>query len=459
MSWTELPELGAIRIGKAQPPPPSQRGFRPPPKGAASLFHDFDRGLAGARAAVPVIPSWQPPELPMLGLPGPRPTPMPAVGASMDSMEKEAAEAPMDDEALEEEAVVEQRRSRSESVSMKKMAMPAAQAPVSAGAPMPPPAPARMKAKGGPGGRADQSEALEASAELEVVLYASLRLGAAQSSTRGALSPVNRRQAFVESLQALGLVATFDVLAVVERAESAGHEVHTQRAPDGSADVRTAAGFYDYVYSTDAAVDVPSDGTFHSVPVNTRTATSDVLYVTVPREDPQVYRQAEVRNPLASPLLPGPVEVSVGGEYVLTTALPSVAPGGDFKLSLGVEQGIKVARNARFVERRSGDKVVATNELLHELALEVVNNLARPAKCEVRERVPQPAPEAEVVVEESGVKPAWEVYKQEERGALLEGGRRWRFTVEPGATQALEASYQVKLYANNELVGGNRREA
>jgi uncharacterized protein (TIGR02231 family) len=213
------------------------------------------------------------------------------------------------------------------------------------------------------------------------------------------------------------------------------------------------------VYDTDATVDVPSDGTFHSVPVGTRTATSEVLYVCVPREDVSVYRQALVRNPVSIPLLPGPVEVSVAGEYVLTTTLPSVAPGGDFKLSLGVEQGIKVARNTKYVEQRSGDKVVATNELIHDLAFDVVNNLERAVNCEVRERVPQPAAEAEVVVEEGAIKPTWEEYKQEERGRVIEGGRRWKFQVKPGATQKLSAQYRVKLYANNELVGGNRREA
>ena len=63
MSWTELPELAAIRIGKAQPPASSQRGLRPPPIGAEGLFADFDRALARARAAMPVISSWQAPAL------------------------------------------------------------------------------------------------------------------------------------------------------------------------------------------------------------------------------------------------------------------------------------------------------------------------------------------------------------------------------------------------------------
>lgn len=452
MSWTELPELGAIKIGKAQAPPPSQRGFRPPPKGAASLFQDYDRGFGSARASVPVIPSWQPPELAAHALPSSR-----ALGGAPEAMMDLAAAAEMDDESPRDEMRKEAAPMRR---SMAPPAPPAAMPMMSAGiAAGPAPGAPRAKKAMRVADEGDGFGGQQAPAALEVVLYAALRLPGPDSSTRGSLSPVDRRQAFQESLARLNLVAAFDVLSVVERAESQGQEIFSTHAPEGSSDVRSEAGWYDYVYGTDAAVDVPSDGTFHSVPVNTRTATSDVLYVVVPREDPQVYRQAQVRNPLSSPLLPGPVEVSVGGEYVLTTTLPSVAPGGDFKLSLGVEQGIKVARNARYLEQRSGDKVVATNELIHDLDIEVVNNLERPAKCEVRERVPQPAPEAEVVVEEGGIKPAWETYKQEERGQVLEGGRRWLFTVKPGATQKLMAQYRVKLYANNELVGGNRREA
>src|SRR5690606_24484254 len=43
MTWTELPELPSIRIGRAQPPPPARAGFRPAPQGAGALFSDYDR--------------------------------------------------------------------------------------------------------------------------------------------------------------------------------------------------------------------------------------------------------------------------------------------------------------------------------------------------------------------------------------------------------------------------------
>lgn len=474
MSWTELPELAAIKIGKAQPPPAEKRGFRPPPIGADTLFTDFDRGLTQARAAMPVIPQWHPPHL---ALAAAVPVPRPHVSDESLAMPAEAEEemdeapAPAPPPPPAKAAMMRPPASMPPPAPMPMPAM--ASIGFAGGAMAAGPAAKEMKKRAAPPhrsraemerGLADVDDAPDggpgAGGAIDVMIYASLRLSAAfDVALRGKLKPVDRRQAYVESLTALKLTAAFDVLAVVEAAEASGAQVFKLGAPAGTADVRAAAGFYDYVYRTDAAVDVPSDGTFHSIPVGARTASGDVLYVTVPREDPLVYRQAMVKNPLPSPLLPGPVEVYVAGEYVLTTTLPSVAPGGDFKLSLGVEQAIKVARNTKYREQRSGEKVVATNELIHEIAIELVNNLDREVACEVRERVPQPAEGAEVVVEEGPITPAWDPYKQEERGSVVEGGRRWRVSVKPGATQGLAAHYRVKLYANNELIGGNRREA
>jgi hypothetical protein len=455
MSWTELPELSAIRIGKSQPAL-SKRGLRPPPPGAQSLFADYDGGRSKARAALPATTAWQPPALSLVPMPAAVPTTFASSSAGAPP------ELPVMAELAAPEPIAEVLEERREDRAKKRSALPPmpAAAPARAFASRPPaPALAKSTAQGLRSTADGGGGAGSAEASVEVVLYASLRLSGPSEPARGTPSTVDRRASFVASLQALGLTAPFDVLAVVEQAESLGAAVLSAPAPRGTSDVRTEAGWYDYAYRTDAAVDVPSDGRFHSVPVHTRTATSEVLYVAVPREDPQVYRQAQVRNPLSAPLLPGPVEVYVAGEYVLTTALPSVAPGGDFHLALGVEQAIKVARNTRFEEVRSGDKVVATNELVHSLELEVVNNLDREVRCEVRERIPQPAPDAEVVVEEGQVAPAWEPYTQEERGSIIEGGRRWCLAVKAGASQRLSAQYRVKLYANNELVGGNRREA
>ena len=132
---------------------------------------------------------------------------------------------------------------------------------------------------------------------------------------------------------------------------------------------------------------------------------------------------------------------------MLTTSLETVPAGGELTLGLGVEQAIKIARNARFAETREGQGVVAMVELVHDLEIEV------------RERVPVPAPGAEVQVEERAVTPPWHAWDQLERGELVDGGRRWQIVVERGGSAALRARYVLRLFSNAEIQGGNRREA
>ncbi|HYO57189.1 mucoidy inhibitor MuiA family protein [Archangium sp.] len=462
MSWTELPELASIRIGRAQPPPPARAGFRPPPQGATVLFSDYDRD----RTAL------------LRGLPAPAPYSLPALAAPSDleeglvldgvrdvierreekkRLQRSAGPGP---ESLADELSLEGVDGMVEYASApdeEPMAPPPAPAlmarPMMAAAPAPASRSKSVSRAAGPGGAAPSQAGLEA------VVFTHLRLSPASDAQRNRLQPVDARRFYLESLSRFSVEVRFDVMAAVAEAEIRARSVADMVPPGGAADVRAASGHFDFSYAADATVDVPSDGAFHSVALGTRTGEASVLYVAVPREDNHVYRQAQVKNPLPAPMLPGPAEVYVGGEYVLSTLLPAVPPRGEFKLGLGVEQAIRCARNTRFSEVRSGEKIVAMTELWHDILIDLVNNLDREILCEVRERIPQPGPNAEVVVEEGAVSPAWEPYTQEERGSILEGGRRWRLTVPANGTSKLSAQYVVKLYANNELSGGNRREA
>jgi hypothetical protein len=466
LSWTELPELSSIRIGRAQPPPPARAGFRAPPQGAASLFSDFDRD----RRAL------------LSGLHQPSPFPVPALPAPSDieSMTPPTpVYAPSRDEGVDAEMAVAEMDDYS-SAAMPTMAAEELyeEEPAAVAAPAPmmrelvarpaaaPAAPARSRgemSKKLAGGRTSSlaPHAEPTQAGLEAVVFTHLRLApASDGAHRNRLQPMDSRRFYLETLARFSVEVTFDVMQVVGEAERRASQLAHASLPGGTTDVRRVSSHFDFSYSAEATVDVPSDGTFHSVALGTRVGDASVLYVAVPREDTHVYRQAEVQNPLPAPMLAGPAEVYVGGEYVLSTTLPTVAAKGNFKLGLGVEQAIRCARNTRFREERSGSKIVATTELWHELSIDLANNLDRDITCEVRERIPQPAPDAEVVVEEGTVTPPWEPYAQQERGSkALEGGRRWRLTVPANGTQKLAAQYVVKLYANNELEGGNRREA
>jgi hypothetical protein len=465
LRFSELPELSAIRIGKAQPQPP-KRGFRPPPTGGLGLFNDLDRDRQRVYAAVPAPTPWQPPHL---SLPSASAAPrgeMPrgemmrakkgnssrggqdrsSITSNVDLQELSRAAAYDDDDLS-----VSHEDSFGESASV--LSAPPAAAKM---APPPPPAPAparrsMAKERRAPAGADAVDDVVNA------LVFPLLRLPGPFESGRGRLVPINTNQHYQQSAMRAGRPLSLDIAALVQSAE---YEAMTAggQPPPMCLDLSDLQSSFDFAYDADNVVDVVGDGTWNSVPLGDRDCEASVRYITVPREELAVYRVAVIQNPLSAPLLAGPAEIYVGGEYVLTTALPTVVAKGEFTLGLGVEQNIKVARNARFKEARDGEGVVAMVELIHHLDIEIVNHLPRAVDIEVRERIPVPDTGAEVQVSEREVSPPWEDYDQAERRPLIDGGRRWKVKVDAGATQALKASYVLRLFSNSEVQGGNRRE-
>jgi uncharacterized protein (TIGR02231 family) len=212
---------------------------------------------------------------------------------------------------------------------------------------------------------------------------------------------------------------------------------------------------FDYAYEARTPLSVPSDGAFHVVTVATHQAEARLRYVTVPREEPEVFRLLELTSPLDAALLRGPVDVYQGGAYLMTSLVPPTPPRGKIELGLGVEQGIKVARNTSFKEESTG-LLGGGLSLHHEIELEVINALDRPIVLEARERVPiVRKDDEETKVELTRVEPPWTSWTED---VSLDGGYLWRVELAAGEKRELRAKYVVKLPSKRELVGGNRRE-
>ncbi|MBI4954923.1 MAG: DUF4139 domain-containing protein [Myxococcales bacterium] len=290
----------------------------------------------------------------------------------------------------------------------------------------------------------------------ELLAYAALRLPAAGAPERGrlGLADLGARYLEGEEVTALGDLDVGSLLDV------AGAEAVTDGVPP--ARHRFAwSDDYDYAYRADAPVDVLADGALRSVFVTAAELPVGLTYVAVPREKSDVYRLARLDNPLASPLLPGPIDVYVAGDFVVTSDVPFTPPRVSLRLGLGVEQAIKVARNTRYREESKGLLGGAT-ALRHEIAIDVHNHLPVPATLEVRERIPVARDgDDEIKVEVKELAPPWQPFEPfpatAERPAL-KGGHRWQLELAPGGAAALRVVYEVRIASKNELVGGNRRE-
>lgn len=477
--WTELPELHSVRIGRRQPPV-QRAGWRPPPDDTAELFRDWDRafrgklqapapssGTATAVAEEPVDELLDEPEVPA-----------PRYGSPLVELALQEQEAMHEERVREELAMIRPAVSKrggllgglfggsGSSAPVPKRAARAAPPPAPAAAPsgaMPPQAMMSTLAGG-------YAAAPEPPPEPEpdglavgdaLLRYGELRMAPPDSERRGHLTIASRQEVYLELLVAQEISVEADVLSALARAERRAGELDDSALPAGCHYVWSRD--YDHAYPAATHIDVPSDGSFHAVALAAADADVRRRYVVVPRESCDVFRTAELDNPIDAPLLSGPVDVYLGDDFLLTAPLDTTAARGRLELGLGVEQGIKVARNTRFREESAG-LMGGSLELHHQIVVDINNNLDQPAPMEVRERVPivPEAQEDDIKLNVGAVSPPWQPYEQTARSAgepELEGGYRWRVEVGAGASTTVRAEYVVKISSKQELVGGNRREA
>jgi len=460
LRWTELPELRSVRIGRQQPPVP-RAGWRPPPDDTGELFRDWDRAFRGKLQAQPQ-PTPPPPAAAAVDEPDAEQT------AIMDMLAQEAEERTAY-QALREEIEAPRVQQRggllgglfgSSAPAPKKRAAPPAPAAAALAGAMPP----GGIVPGSPGyvgPPPPEPEPAGLAVDDTLLRYGELRMAPPDGARRGHLTIASRQEVYLELLVAQEVSVEVDLLTALARAERRAGELDDSALPAGCHYVWSRD--YDHAYPAATHIEVPSDGSFHAVALAAAAADVRRRYVVVPRESCDVFRTAELDNPIDAPLLAGPVDVYLGDDFLLTAPLDTTVAHGRLELGLGVEQGIKVARNSRFREESVG-LMGGSLELHHQIVVDVNNNLDQPAPMEVRERLPV-VPEAqddEIKVTVGAVSPPWQPYEQTSRSAgdpELEGGHRWRVDVGAGASTSLCADYLVKISSKHELVGGNRRES
>jgi hypothetical protein len=480
-AWCELPELPALRLGRSQTFTP-KKAWRNPPQGAEILFEDYDRQRQIAYKAISttsVDRDFQLPTLQRLSVVTQSiiSQKIEDLVAGSEQLLSRGARSIYEAEFDELSQLVSSASAEidTELAAMKSTIQagggginaPAAYAAermedmvMSRSAPAPAMAArsVKLRAMAPPGAMSEAMPESSFDPVREIKNYGSMRLGdPLDPAKRGKLSLPDMKTIYLESLKRSQMTVNFDLAEALAKSlrRAACQNAHL---PAGAINVRQMAGSFDFAYLGTGRVDIPSDGQFHSVALLTENAEIDLRYIVVPREDTHVFRIAQLRNPLRSPLLAGATDVYVDGEYILSTCINTVPPQGQMELGLGVEQSIKVARNTVFQEVRSGESLVAFNELQHSIRVAIANRLQRDAKIEVRERIPVPKANAKVDVTVTYVAPAWEKYEQQERNAVIQGGYRWQIDVPAGGETELTVDYTIKTFVDNELVNGNRRE-
>jgi hypothetical protein len=318
-------------------------------------------------------------------------------------------------------------------------------------------APSRARAKNAPArspGRAGPS--LESTLQVDELDYGALRLGApdAPPGRRGRLLP-GAEDARLAELGA-GDEGRSWFLGRASELRAACERVRDRAWPPHHVVAGPIQG-NDRVFTVDGRVDVPADGHPHSVAVTAWPAGLSVWYRAVPRLDPRAFRMVDVRLEGASgSLLPGPVDVLVGGRLELTTPWSGSAGRGQLRIGLGAEDRLKVARNVRYKEESAG-LFGGSRRLATQIDVQVASALPHAARLELLERIPLPAEKESLTVEITESSPVAEAWKGEVDGPLAKGARLQRLDLAPGGEARATLSYAITLGAKDELVGGDRR--
>ncbi|MFE6751041.1 DUF4139 domain-containing protein [Kitasatospora purpeofusca] len=446
---TELPKLRSLRIGRSQPAPPPS-GWREPPAGLSDLFSAYD--AVGPRP-VPDRPLLSPgaplavsaPVSPTVAVPPPPPAPVAASFPAPGSFPPPAPQAP---------GGFGPRPGGPGARGGAQGGLRAADEPSAfagyGGAPMPPEARRVRAARTAEGpGFAEEADFLLAGAP------------APFGPPPGPPVPDERLLDY-PVLELLGPDGDGDRRGTLQRAFRPGAGIRTAVGPYGArlqrlpmpphaVPPRVSAGSFDHRFDAAAPADIPSDGTWHTVTIDDIAVSVRPEYVAVPAVEEQVYATLVLTNRTARAVLAGPVEVTVDDEFLLTGALPTLAPGGVRRLGIGVAESVEVTRRTELHESTAG-MLNSSTVLDHRVRVELANRLGRPVTVEVRERVPVSS-DADVRIEE---RPGWHA-PDEPSPECPPGTRLRRVDLPPGGRAELDGGYQIRIPAGKAIVGGNRR--
>jgi uncharacterized protein (TIGR02231 family) len=229
-------------------------------------------------------------------------------------------------------------------------------------------------------------------------------------------------------------------LASPAMAELAVADVALEPPPDALAEQGATAA----TYRLPRPVAVPSDGSPHKASIAHVDLATELDYVIVPKLAEEAYLRATVTNTSAHMLLPGSVSVFQGDDFVGTTAIEGVAPGGEIELHLGVDDRIEVERE---LTRRDTAKALLSGHRRTAVTytITVQNHLDRLAKVTVVDQFPVSRHES-VKVRDAEAMPA-----PEERTDL--DVVTWKLDLAAGAKRELTLSFTIESPKGERLTG------
>ena len=191
-------------------------------------------------------------------------------------------------------------------------------------------------------------------------------------------------------------------------------------------------------------VDIPADNTPHKTAILSLRFMPELDFLTVPKMTDEVYRRAKVLNDSEVTLLPGPVALFRGGEFVGSARLQKVAPQETFETTMGIEDRIKVQRELAL--REVGKQLIGNQRVLrYAYEIDVQNLLRNPATVFVGDQLPV-ARHEDIKIRAEEIQPA--PTEESEQGEMA-----WKLELAPQEKRKVRFEFTVSAPRNATLTG------
>lgn len=141
-------------------------------------------------------------------------------------------------------------------------------------------------------------------------------------------------------------------------------------------------------FNLDGSGNIPSDGAPHKITIFQDDYPCNFSYMAMPRLVSFAYLQAKIKNnSQGAILLPGKANIFRDRVFVGVSDLQNTLPGEEFKLNLGIDEGLKIERD--LVEREVDKKFIGNiSKITYGYRLQISNLLDSEAKLELLEQLP-----------------------------------------------------------------------
>lgn len=263
--------------------------------------------------------------------------------------------------------------------------------------------------------------------------------GLVQDELRQQLASVQRADALLNEVARELQCLEWTAVGRIERAQSRAEQ------PNGEG--------FSVSYELPGRTSLPSRSDRQLIQIASLELRGDFYRVAVPVLTPYVYREARIVNTSQNVLLAGPVATYVGGQFMGSSDLPTVAAGQSFTVGLGIDSSLKATRNLvkKTQNVEAGNRVI---DFTYELAIE--NFGGQPLSVRLLDRMPTSvSSEARLTLVSTG-KPLSDNadYQQTER---KKGLLRWDVEV-PADAQGLTSfklEYGLKIEHDKQLMIAN----